>query len=281
MLGRVIESLARQFSVDGVSLAWDRWGTDGGGAPFVLCHGFSGSSHDFALTIEALATQRPVVAMDHRGHGRSEKLGAVDSYSIDRLAADLTAFIEAEGLGPVDLLGHSMGGAISLRLTLARPDLVRSLILMDTSAWSFVPPDPAIAALMAGFIASFDPARGLPDLASMAGPEQALIAASTSAEWQAMKEAMASSFDPYAMKALGSELFSGSLDTVRSRLREITCPVTVIVGEHDHPFVDQAAELTDAVTDGRLSVIAGAYHSPQLTHRAEWMAAVEGHLARG
>ncbi len=281
MLGRVIESLARQFSVDGVSLAWDRWGTDGGGAPFVLCHGFSGSSHDFALTIEELATQRSVVAIDHRGHGRSEKLGAVDSYSIDRLAADLTAFIEAEGQGPVDLLGHSMGGAISLRLTLARPDLVRSLILMDTSAWSFVPPDPAIAALMAGFIASFDPARGLPDLAAMAGPEQALIAAATSTEWQAVKEAMASSFDPYAMKALGSELFSGSLDAVRSRLGEISCPVTVIVGEHDHPFVDQAAELTDAVTDGRLSVIAGAYHSPQLTHRAEWMAAVEGHLARG
>ena len=280
MLGGVIASLARQFSVDGVSLAWDRWGSDGGDVSFVLCHGFSGSSHDFALTIEDLAVKRPVMAIDHRGHGRSEKLGAVESYSIDRLAADLTAFIEAEGQGPVDLLGHSMGGAISLRLTLARPDLVRSLILMDTSAWSFVPPDPAIAALMAGFIASFDPSRGLPDLAAMGGPEQDLIATATSAEWQAVKEAMASSFDPYAMKALGTELFSGSLEAVRPRLGEISCPVSVIVGEHDHPFVDQAADLTAAVGDGRLSVIAGAYHSPQLTHRAEWMAAVEGHLAR-
>jgi pimeloyl-ACP methyl ester carboxylesterase len=53
----------------------------------------------------------------------------------------------------------------------------------------------------------------------------------------------------------------------------------VIVGEHDHPLVDQAAELAAAVADGRLSVIAGAYHSPQLTHPADWRAAVGAHLA--
>ena len=68
------------------------------------------------------------------------KLGATERYSIDRLTADLIALLEPEVRAPVDLLGHSMGGAMSLRVTLARPDLVRSLILMDASAWSFVPP---------------------------------------------------------------------------------------------------------------------------------------------
>ena len=48
----------------------------------------------------------------------------------------------------------------------------------------------------------------------------------------------------------------------------------VVVGENDHPFIGQSAALTAAVPDGQLHVIAGAYHSPQLTHRAEWAAAI-------
>jgi 2-succinyl-6-hydroxy-2,4-cyclohexadiene-1-carboxylate synthase len=275
----VITDLTRRFSVDDVSLAWDRWGADDS-TPLFLCHGFSGSSHDFALHGESLAASRTVMMADHRGHGRSQKLGTTAGYSIDRLAFDLIGLLDAEVGRPVDLLGHSMGGAISLRVTLARPDLVRSLILMDTSGWSFVPPDAEVAAMMTAFIEGFDPAGGLPDLTAWSGPEEPLIAATTPAEWQVMKEQMAAAFDPYAMKALGRELFEHGTTTVRDRLGEIACPVTVIVGEHDQPFVDQAPELAAEVADGVLTVIGGAYHSPQLTHPTEWSAAVGAHLAR-
>jgi pimeloyl-ACP methyl ester carboxylesterase len=65
---------------------------------------------------------------------------------------------------------------------------------------------------------------------------------------------------------------------LRDQLPSITCPVTVVVGEHDHPLVDQAPELASLVTDGRLTVIPGAYHSPQLTHPDAWRAALEEHL---
>lgn len=276
----MITDLTRTFSVDDVTLAWDRWGDPEHGAPLFLCHGFSGSAHDFALVIEELAPSREVVAIDHRGHGRSQKLGATDRYSIDRLATDLIAMLDAEVGRPVDLLGHSMGGAISLQVTLRRPDLVRSLILMDTSAWSFSPLDEQIAALMSAFMQGFDPTGGLPDLTAMATPEEPLIAASTPAEWQSVKEQMAAAFDPYAFKALGKNLFEPGAASVRERLGEIACPVTVIVGEHDHPFVDQAPELAAEVADGQFIVIPGAYHSPQLTHQSEWTAAVEQHLSR-
>ncbi|MCB1001120.1 MAG: alpha/beta hydrolase [Acidimicrobiales bacterium] len=273
----MITSLGRTFAVDGVELAWDRWGGDAG-VPLLLCHGYSGSSHDFALHIEGLAERRPVLALDHRGHGASTNVGSLDAYSIDRLALNLIALIDDAVGGPVDLLGHSMGGAISIAVTLARPDLVRSLVLMDTTGWSFRPDDPAMAAMFESFMTGFDPAGGLPDLSSMEGPESALIAAATPAEWQRLKEVRSASFDPWAMKALGTELFTGSAD--RARLAAITCPVTVVVGEHDHPFVGQAAELAATVADGTHVVIDGAYHSPQLTHPAAWRAAIEAHLAR-
>jgi pimeloyl-ACP methyl ester carboxylesterase len=54
----------------------------------------------------------------------------------------------------------------------------------------------------------------------------------------------------------------------------------VLVGENDHPFVDRAPELAADLPNGRLVVIDGAYHSPQLTHSDEWLAAVAEHLAR-
>ena len=53
-----------------------------------------------------------MVTLDQRGHGHSTKTGHLEGYTIDQLSADLAAFLEAVGEGPVDLLGHSMGGRV-------------------------------------------------------------------------------------------------------------------------------------------------------------------------
>jgi pimeloyl-ACP methyl ester carboxylesterase len=273
---------AQSIHVHGVDLAWSERGKGPAQTPtLVLCHGYTGSSLDFALAIDALAADRRVVTLDQRGHGHSTKTGRLDGYTIEQLSSDLAEFIEAVGEGPVDLLGHSMGGRVVMGLVLARPDLVRSLILMDTSAWSFLPQDKAIRDLVHGFINSFDPAGGMPATLSMGGPEDALIEASTPAEWRTQKEAEFAGMDAYAVKALGGALMGDAADddaSLRANLPSITCPTTVIVGEHDHPLIDQAPALAAEVADGRLTVIAGAYHSPQLTHAAEWREAVEDHL---
>jgi pimeloyl-ACP methyl ester carboxylesterase len=269
--------------VNGVDLAWSARGSSPEGTPtLVLVHGFTGSSHDFALEVDALAGERQVVTLDQRGHGHSTRAGVVDGYTIEQLAADLVAFLEKVAAGPVDLLGHSMGGRVALGTVLARPDLVSSLILMDTSAWSFLPPDDAIRAMVSTYITEFDPSRGMPTTLSFGGPEDALIEAAVPPAWQQEKEAIFAGMDAYAVKAFGMALMADMADgetSLRAELPSIACPTTVIVGEHDHPLVDQAPELAAEVADGRLTVIAGAYHSPQLTHRDAWRAAVEAHLA--
>ena len=274
---------AKSFHVNGVDLAWSEQGSGPEDvATLVLCHGYTGSAHDFALEVDALAADRRVVTLDQRGHGHSTKTGRLKDYTIDQLVADLTGFLDGVGEGPVDLLGHSMGGRVVLGVVLARPDLVRSLVLMDTSAWSFLPPDKEIRAIVHTFIGSFDPAGGMPATLNMGGPEDALIEAHTPLEWRNEKDAIFAGMDAYAVKGLGAELMGDVAEhdgSLRSRLSSVTCPTTVIVGEHDHPLVDQAPELTAEVANGRLTVIAGAYHSPQLTHAAAWRAAVESHLA--
>jgi pimeloyl-ACP methyl ester carboxylesterase len=274
---------AKTFHVNGVGLAWsERAGGSEGTPTLVLCHGFTGSSLDFSLQVDALAADRRVVTLDQRGHGASTKTGRLADYTIDQLVEDLTAFIETVGGGPVDLLGHSMGGRVVMGVVLARPDLVRSLILMDTTAWSFLPPDQKMRDLVHGFMDSFDPAQGMPAAFNMGGPEDALIEARTPKEWQQEKEATFAAMDAYAVKGLGTELMGADADGEQSRgaaLAAIACPTTVIVGEHDRPLVDQAPALAAAAANGRLTVIPGAYHSPQLTHPTEWRAAAEAHLA--
>ena len=223
-----------------------------------------------------------MVTLDQRGHGHSTKVGVLDGYTIEQLVADLVVFLESVGERPVDLLGHSMGGRVALGTVLNRPDLVSSLILMDTSAWSFMPPGEALRTMVRTYITEFDPAKGMPSTLSLGGPEDALIEAQVPAEWQEEKEAIFAGMDAYAVKGFGMALMADVADggtSLRADLPSITCPTTVIVGEHDHPLVDQAPDLAAEVADGRLRVIEGAYHSPQLTHPDRWRAAVEAHLA--
>jgi non-heme chloroperoxidase len=278
----VTQTASQSLPVNGVELAWSERGSGTVGTPaLVLVHGFTGSAHDFALVADDLAADRRVVLVDQRGHGRSTKTGSLDGYTLDQLVADLTVFLEAVCDGPVDLLGHSMGGRVSLGLALSRPDLVSTLMLMDTSAWSFLPPDDAIRQLVQAWIEAFDPAGGMPASLSVGSPEDALIEERTPASWQEEKAALFAGMDSYAVKAFGMALMAQVAQgetSLRPELPSITCPTTVIAGQHDHPLVDQAPELASLVADGRLAVIEGAYHSPQLTHAEDWTNAVRAHL---
>jgi pimeloyl-ACP methyl ester carboxylesterase len=270
--------------VNDVDLAWSERGSGPDGAPaLVLVHGYTGSAHDFSLQVEALAAPgRRVVTLDQRGHGHSTKTGTVEGYTIDQLAGDLAAFLDTVATGPVDLLGHSMGGRVVMTMVLRRPDLVRSLILMDTSAWSFRPDDEKIRTMVSTYIEGFEPGGGMPATLSIGGPEEELIAGAVPPSWQAEKDAIFAGMDAYAVKALGMQLWSDApvgAGSLRSRLSEIVCPTTVIVGEHDHPLVGQAPALASGVSRGSLAVISGAYHSPQLTHADAWRSAVEAHIA--
>ncbi|MEQ8841043.1 MAG: alpha/beta hydrolase [Acidimicrobiales bacterium] len=272
-----LPDLTKTFEVEGFSLAWDEWGS-GDGPPLVLIHGFSGSAHDFALHIPTLAQHRRVLAIDHRGHGRSTNSLDEATYTVDHILDDVIDWLAHTIDGPVDMLGHSMGGAVALRFALARRDLLNSMILMDTTAGKFGTDDPAVAEMIVGYFSSITV-----DTSMDGGPvtaETPLIESATPADWQARKAELSSAFDPMACRALGLALFADKLQPVDHLLGDIDIPVTVIAGEHDHPFVDQAQQMADELGDGQCVIIDGAHHSPQLTHQAEWLAAVEAHLAR-
>jgi 3-oxoadipate enol-lactonase len=122
-------------TVNGIQLNISDSGAPAGNpdAPvLVLGHGLLFSTTMWRHQIEALKSTYRCVAVDWRGQGATPP--TPDGYDMDTLAADLIALIEHLEVGPVHYAGLSMGGFVGQRLAARRPDLVRSLILIDTSS---------------------------------------------------------------------------------------------------------------------------------------------------
>ncbi len=102
-----------------------------GGLPVVFVHSYAGSSAHWAAQLAHLRPTRRAVALDLRGHGRSEAPASGD-YAVESLAADIAAAVDALGLGRFVLVGHSMGGAAALAYADAHPERVAGLVLVGT-----------------------------------------------------------------------------------------------------------------------------------------------------
>jgi pimeloyl-ACP methyl ester carboxylesterase len=110
----------------------------GSGTPVALVHGLSGSSRWWSRNVEGLAARHLVAAVDLVGFGRNRRFfGApVVLPPFSEVTALLARWLETFG-EPVHLVGHSMGGQIAIRLAAERPDLVRSLVLVDAAGMPF------------------------------------------------------------------------------------------------------------------------------------------------
>ena len=93
--------------------------------PVVMLHGITDSWRSFESVMAHLPATLRVFAVSQRGHGESDRPG---SYRTRDFAGDAAAFIEALGLGPALVVGHSMGSANAMRLAIDRPDLLRGLV---------------------------------------------------------------------------------------------------------------------------------------------------------
>ncbi|MCK9897292.1 alpha/beta hydrolase [Frankia sp. AgB32] len=264
-------------------------GDDGTMVPVVLVHGIAGSAADWAAVAPNLATNRRVIAYDQRGHGASGPApGGRPDYTFDLLLADLGVVVDSLDAKRIDLVGHSMGGVISLRYALDHPDRVRSLVLVDTAAAPATATGPLarrvvgalldrVAAFTSAHRRATGPAGGESRAAGGGGPGGIEAVRHDASPAQRQVTAL-SQMDPEAVAALGREL--GRYPSLVPRLGEITAPTTVLVGENDTSLRDSARTMTDAIPNAHLAVIAGADHSPHASRPLAWLTALDNHFAR-
>jgi pimeloyl-ACP methyl ester carboxylesterase len=119
-----------EVTVNGVRLHYEEMGA--GSETIVFSHSYLVDHTHFHPQMKALGKKYRCIGFDHRGHGKSEVTEG--GYDMENLYADAVAFIEKLGCAPCHFVGLSTGGFIGLRLGVRRPDLLKSLVLMDTSA---------------------------------------------------------------------------------------------------------------------------------------------------
>jgi 3-oxoadipate enol-lactonase len=113
---------------DGIKIAYY---LEGEGEPLLLIRGYATAAAMWYTQVPQLSERVKVITFDNRDTGNSDRVET--PYSVLDMAGDAIALIEHLHLGPVHLLGISMGGMIAQQVTLLRPDLVKSLILGCTT----------------------------------------------------------------------------------------------------------------------------------------------------
>ena len=105
----------------------------GSGQAVILVHGLAGSSAGWGTLMPALiGAGYRVYAIDLLGHGDSEKPSRPEHYHLHEIYQALERWINAQPFShPVSLIGHSLGGHLSLEYTLRQPEAVRALALID------------------------------------------------------------------------------------------------------------------------------------------------------
>jgi pyruvate dehydrogenase E2 component (dihydrolipoamide acetyltransferase) len=104
---------------------------DAGSDLVVLLHGWGGSAYNFRHVLPRLARSgRRAVAADLRGHGLSEKPGAIDAYSSGAMAQHTLMLLDALGTSRATLVGQSMAGAVVLDVTHRAPQRVQGAVLL-------------------------------------------------------------------------------------------------------------------------------------------------------
>jgi pimeloyl-ACP methyl ester carboxylesterase len=261
----------------GIDYAYRRTGE--GPVPLVLLQHFRGNldNWDPAL-IDALAARRPVITFDNTGVGGSS---GTTPDTIGAMARDALAFLDALDLGPVDLLGFSIGSFVAQEIALIRPALVRRLILASSA--------PQGAAGMHGWAPEVIGAVGVPE----PGPDAYLgvfftdSAASRQAGQQVLGRTTARTAD--RDKPTSWETRLAQYDAVCTwgipdhsllqRVAAIEAPVFIANGDRDPRILPRYSHLlAGLIPQAQLKLYPDAAHGFLFQHHTEFAADVESFL---
>jgi len=224
--------------------------------------------------VAALCKKYRCINMDFRGHGRSSTTES--EYSLEQFAEDVYGLMKELGIEQAHVAGLSMGGMVAVRLALAHPEVVRSLMLLDTSAR----PEQAERAPQYETMARISREQGPEAIMQGVIPiffSQAFI------EGQPQKlEAFKEQF-----RSLNPEgVYRATLAVTRRRdiceeIKSIRVPTLVIVGKEDLAMpVREAETIQRQIAGSRLEKIAGAGHMTPIEQPEKVTAIIEEFLSQ-
>jgi pimeloyl-ACP methyl ester carboxylesterase len=256
----------------------------GSGPPLILVHGHEQSATSWRRVIPALARTHRVLAPSLPGYGGTASGAYTPGNDTSPFVIE---FLDALGIGSFDVVGHSAGGAVALRLALAAPDRVRTLVLVDSAGLGReVHPLLAVDTLpVVGEMAIL-----LSRLPGGAVGRTTMSAAMLFAQpWRVPVEFFTEQHDLArrpgqleASTATARALFSatGQRQILLDRLPAVTVPTLVVWGGCDYVLpAGQAQVAVNLLPSGRLALLPDSGHLPHVEDPVRFAAVLGEWLA--
>lgn len=248
-----------------VRLHYEIDGSWPGAYPVVFLHGLGSCGEDWMLQRLALADRWPLLLVDLRGHGRSSH--ARRPFTVAAMAADVGGMLDHLGVEKAHIVGLSLGATVALQLGIDRPDLTRSLTLVNGFARFRIPAGGRIRTL--GRLALY--LTGRMDWLGrwVAGalfphPDQAFLRQQT-AERIGANDWLSYGWTMWALRRFDA----------RGQMSEITAPTMVVAGEDDQVVpVEAKRAMQRAIPDARWVEVADSGHATPIDAAESFNAAV-------
>ncbi len=223
----------------------------------VFAHGLLCSGRMFDYQVQAFKDRYRCITFDFRGQGQSAVTAS--GYDIDTLTEDAAGLIETLQCAPCHFLGLSMGGFVGMRLALRHPDLVKSLMLLETTA-DPEPEENRSAYRRLNFIARWFGLRLVADrvMPIMFG-EKFLNDPTRIKEKQEWRARMIANHRVGISRAVRGVI---DRDGIYDQIDKIALPTLIVVGDQDSATVPEKSERMHArIRGSKMVVIPGAGHS--------------------
>jgi len=224
----------------------------GEGQPLLFIHGLGSSLRDWEEQVPIFSKNFKVITLDLRGHGQTDKPRG--PYSIAMFANDIADLIKSLKIGPVHVVGISLGGAIGFNLAIFHPEIAKSLTVVNMSA--SVPIKTLKEKQMFFLRILIVKLMGMRKMGEVLAKRLFI-----KPEQEELRERMATRWAENDKKAYLSSLKTLKNWTVLERLREIKCPTLIIASDEDYTPLEVKEEYTSLIPDAKLVVIKDARHA--------------------
>jgi len=245
---------------------------EGQGPPVVLSHALGLDLHMWDALAAHLAATHTVLRYDHRGHGGSAR--PPGPYTLAQLTDDAARLIREWGRGPVAFIGLSMGGMVGQGLAVGHPDLLRGVVLANTTSRYPAAAAPTWQARIAAVEAG-----------GMAAVADAVVERYLNAGHRAAHPAEAAALRARLLRtdAAGYVAAAQAVAGVDwlDRLSTVRLPTLVIAGGRDVGATPEMAQaIAERIAGAELTVLDDASHLSVAEQPGRFFAAVDAFLAR-
>lgn len=256
------------ISCNGINLYYE---VNGQGQPLLFIHGLGSSTRDWESQVPEFSQSHQVITFDLRGHGQSDKPSG--PYSIPLMAADTAALLKALGIQSAHVVGISLGGGVAIQLALDAPELVKTLVVVNSG--------PAMGTSAADARKEIEGRVALVQQYGMRAMGEALgPRLFPKPEHASLRQTFVERWAENDPRAYVDALLALADWNVIDQIKSIRCPTLVIAADQDYTPVALKEAYIKLMPDARLIVIPDSRHATPIERPQQFNETLKQFLAQ-